>query len=39
MKRGRVRKKEKKTISHAVAHIKATFNNTIINISDLQGVK
>jgi small subunit ribosomal protein S11 len=37
MKRGRVRKKEKKTISHAVAHIKATFNNTIINISDLQG--
>ena len=30
-------KKEKKNISHAVAHIRATFNNTIITISDPTG--
>jgi small subunit ribosomal protein S11 len=33
----RVRRRERKNISHAVAHIKASFNNTIINIADLSG--
>jgi len=30
-------KREKKNIPHAVAHIQATFNNTIISISDPSG--
>jgi small subunit ribosomal protein S11 len=30
-------KREKKNIPHAVAHIQATFNNTIISISDPNG--
>jgi small subunit ribosomal protein S11 len=30
-------KREKKNIPHAVAHIQATFNNTIISISDPTG--
>jgi small subunit ribosomal protein S11 len=30
-------KREKKNIPHAVAHIRATFNNTIITISDPAG--
>jgi small subunit ribosomal protein S11 len=33
----RPKKKVKKNIPHAVAHIKATFNNTIITISDKEG--
>jgi small subunit ribosomal protein S11 len=33
----KVRKKEKKTVVHAQAHIKSTFNNTIVTITDLQG--
>ncbi|MBP9742216.1 MAG: 30S ribosomal protein S11 [Burkholderiales bacterium] len=33
----RVRKKIKKVISEGVAHIHASFNNTIITITDLQG--
>ena len=33
----RSKKKNKKTISSAVAHIKASFNNTIINITDPNG--
>ncbi len=33
----RSKKKNKKTISNAVAHIKASFNNTIINITDPNG--
>ena len=40
VKRGakkKVKKKEKRTIMHGVAHIKATFNNTLISISDLDG--
>lgn len=37
-KRGTVRKRrERKNIQHGSAHIKATFNNTIVTISDLQG--
>ena len=31
------RKKEKRVVPHGVAHIKATFNNTIITISDPEG--
>ncbi len=31
------KKKEKKNIQNAVAHIKATFNNTIVTISDISG--
>ncbi len=30
-------RKEKKNVPHAVAHIHATFNNTIISISDPSG--
>ncbi|MEC7819837.1 MAG: 30S ribosomal protein S11 [Actinomycetota bacterium] len=33
----RSKKKNKKTVSNAVAHIKASFNNTIINITDPNG--
>jgi len=33
----RVRKRERKNISHGQAHIKASFNNTIINITDVNG--
>jgi small subunit ribosomal protein S11 len=35
--RGRGRKKEKKTVLHGEAHIKSTFNNTIITITDKGG--
>ena len=31
------KKKEKKHVPLGIAHIKATFNNTIISISDLEG--
>ncbi|CAN5636986.1 30S ribosomal protein S11 [soil metagenome] len=31
------RRREKKNIVHGVAHIKATFNNTIIAITDTEG--
>jgi small subunit ribosomal protein S11 len=31
------RRKEKKNVSHGQAHIKSTFNNTIVTITDLQG--
>ncbi|MGI9604360.1 MAG: 30S ribosomal protein S11 [Acidimicrobiales bacterium] len=33
----RPRKKERKNVTHGVAHIKSSFNNTIITISDQQG--
>src|ERR1700745_4139216 len=33
----RVRKKVKKNVSEGIAHIHATFNNTIITITDRQG--
>ena len=33
----KVRKKEKKNIPHGAAHIKSTFNNTIVTITDLEG--
>jgi len=33
----RVRGKEKKNVPVAIAHIHATFNNTVITITDMQG--
>lgn len=33
----RPRRKERKNIAHAVVHIKSSFNNTIITISDPEG--
>ena len=33
----RPRKRERKNVTHGVAHIKSSFNNTIISISDLEG--
>lgn len=36
-KRQRGRKRERKNVLHAKAHIKATFNNTIITFTDQQG--
>ncbi len=33
----RPRKRERKNVTHGVAHIKSSFNNTIITISDQQG--
>jgi small subunit ribosomal protein S11 len=33
----KTRKKEKKNIAHGAAHIKSTFNNTIVTITDLEG--
>ncbi len=36
-KKTRSRRKEKKNVIHGVAHIKATFNNTIISITDPEG--
>ena len=34
---GRVRRRDKKNISSGVAHINASFNNTMITITDVQG--
>jgi small subunit ribosomal protein S11 len=34
---GRVKKRERKNISNGVAHVNATFNNTMITITDVQG--
>ena len=33
----RVRKKAKKVVSEGIAHVHASFNNTIITITDRQG--
>ena len=33
----RARKRERKNISSGIAHVNATFNNTMITISDVQG--
>ena len=35
--RTRTRRKEKKNIENGVAHIKSTFNNTIVTITDRKG--
>ncbi len=34
---GRVRRRERKNITSGVAHVNATFNNTLITITDVQG--
>ena len=36
-KKAKTRRREKKNVVHGVAHIKATFNNTIISITDPEG--
>ena len=36
VQRGKVRKREKKNISSGVAHVNASFNNTMITITDAQ---
>ena len=33
----RPRKKERRNVTHGVAHIKSSFNNTIVTITDQQG--
>src|SRR3954464_3653780 len=33
----KVRRKEKKNITHGQAHVKSTFNNTIVSITDPAG--
>ncbi|MGH9138393.1 MAG: 30S ribosomal protein S11 [Acidimicrobiales bacterium] len=33
----RPRKRERKNVSHGVVHIKSSFNNTIVTITDLEG--
>src|ERR671938_1525300 len=33
----KTRRREKKNVVHGVAHIKSTFNNTIISITDTEG--
>jgi small subunit ribosomal protein S11 len=35
--RSKVRKKEKKNIASGIVHIQATFNNTIVTITDKKG--
>jgi small subunit ribosomal protein S11 len=35
--RGKVRRREKKNIASGVAHVNASFNNTMITITDAQG--
>ncbi|MGB9607681.1 MAG: 30S ribosomal protein S11 [bacterium] len=37
MAKKKTKRKERRVVSHAVAHIKATFNNTIISITDKEG--
>lgn len=36
-KKRTAKKKEKRTVVHGIVHIKATFNNTIVSITDLEG--
>ena len=33
----KTRRREKKNVPHGAAHIKSTFNNTIVSITDPQG--
>jgi len=33
----RVKSKERKNIPYGIAHIQSTFNNTIVNITDVEG--
>ena len=34
---GRVKRRERKNITSGVAHVSATFNNTLVTVTDLQG--
>ncbi|CCW36674.1 SSU ribosomal protein S11P [Chthonomonas calidirosea] len=34
---GRARAKEKKNVVQGIAHIQATFNNTLVTLTDMQG--
>jgi small subunit ribosomal protein S11 len=34
---GRKSKKEKKNVVHGIAHVHASFNNTLVTITDLEG--
>lgn len=36
-RRTRVKRKERKNVEQGVAHIKSTFNNTVVTISDTRG--
>ena len=36
-KKQRQKKKERKNVVHAIAHVKSSFNNTIVTFTDLQG--
>jgi small subunit ribosomal protein S11 len=36
-KKTATKKKERRLVPHAVAHIQATFNNTIVSVSDPEG--
>ncbi|NLN05221.1 MAG: 30S ribosomal protein S11 [Clostridiaceae bacterium] len=36
-KRSRVKRKERKNVEHGIAHIRSSFNNTIVTISDKLG--
>ena len=33
----RIKRRERKNITNGVAHVNASFNNTMITISDVQG--
>ena len=33
----RIRRKEKKNVTNAVAHVNSSFNNTMVTITDVQG--
>ncbi len=33
----KIKKKEKKNITNAIAHVNSSFNNTVITITDIQG--
>jgi small subunit ribosomal protein S11 len=33
----RVKSKERKNVPYGIAHVQSTFNNTIVNITDLEG--
>lgn len=36
-KRRGAKKKEKRIVPHGIVHIKSTFNNTIVTVTDLEG--
>mgnify|MGYP001200922065 CR=1 FL=1 len=33
----RIKRKEKKNVTNAVAHVNSSFNNTVVTITDIQG--